>query len=728
MAKEFNCCFASSIPLRCQLFILIVVCAVVFLGAAPVIITLFKDRIGLAFENNVILGNLQRSISAIDTVIQHEENMMVADAVWDAMADQSQDMIDSGSTEEFYKFIKKNLFNYEVWSDWACGNMLAVYDRVSPDADPVHIFSEFHLTNPDTLVMDLHNATKTPDIFLGETEESKQFLRNVTSKERESTMGLIAIEEGVFCVTCHSIMHVDPSDTPHGWLCRAMDLRRYLDDIASSSGACFSLYNLASNSTDDMVRKEFGSLSLGRRTSENKYEGNYSIYAVVKGEWEYVPWPIRHCGPAELLNANSSRRTSLSYRLPSDFGFDEGKTGDHFGFAVTIDCDREFEPRVDETFLVADLFLVIFGLILFIVYGLFTEFRVIHNLEIISKAAYKSFVKHETGYQEYYKKKGKKDDDESSNKNVIFQMATIAAMTITKNMKQLEMARNDLHNERILSSLIVDELRLLSLHCSRTVPFLEHHKKKDKRKRRSGVGADAGLILKENVTYERVINDPFCIEMFKNFSVEDPKTGKICYPARRALLFLLSVLYYRSMSETTTIRSRVNCVKGILDEFFTSPTSNSGSPLPCDDEGELGIPESMVIALNEDCKHAMANRKLGRNLFDESAAIVREYLKKDIFPQFVKSDAFTIVRIVLAQASKIHRRKDDMDDDDDDADDSRLAASATAKRFGKSSGSVSNRTANSAKSGNVLQDIVNDTEGTKLSHQSFKIVTSTLFG
>jgi len=720
MAGEYGICFASVIPLRGQLLILLGICAVIFLIVAPVVIYNFRNMLGISFEEDFLASSINKYFATSERIFYHENIMMVADAVWDAMADSADELILHNRTEYFRDFIVTNLFQHGIWSDWACGSMLAVYDRQTESDTPVLKWGEFHAINLDTLEM-YREINETPSMFRGETEESKAFLRKAVT--HNSSLGVIAIDEGLFSVTCHAITHVADKDCHHGYFCRITDIRRYMVELSSGSGSCLTLYNLVVSDFNSS-RTKYAAIPKGKAESGSKYKGAYVIESVETKKWAPPAFPIRFCGPAEMPKANSAKRSLVAFHLESDFGVDNGRDTNFSGYAVVLDTPEELKPMVTDLFAYMPILVVCLGLVLFIVYALFTEFKILREVNAIAKVAYKSFIENN---EEYYKNK-------AHSKNEIIQMATLAAANIKQNMKEIESRTNELGAEKMQSSVVADQLRLLSLHCARSSSFdvmfggelVLDEKDKAKLRRKGGVIVGDGQVIKESISFDRVLNDPFSIEMFKSFTVEDPQTGVVTFPARKSLLFILSVLYYRSLFDSqSSVKSRLECIQGILDEFLTASDPVNTSDMSGYREDPLGLSDALSTKLILDASMCMSTRRPKKELFDDAASNVREYLRKNVYPKFMKSPAFLIVRIVFAEKSKMRENVDF----ELDIPKYEPSSSDMAKRYGMhdDASSLTGASVASKSDRTKMRDIVNISEGTLLSHRAFSYVTATVF-
>ena len=71
--KRCGCGLASNVPLRIQLLILLIVCAIIFIVVAPITIDAFKDSLSVEFEHDTALANIKRAVSAMQQLFSHEE-------------------------------------------------------------------------------------------------------------------------------------------------------------------------------------------------------------------------------------------------------------------------------------------------------------------------------------------------------------------------------------------------------------------------------------------------------------------------------------------------------------------------------------------------------------------------------------------------------------------------------------------------------------------------------
>jgi len=292
-------------------------------------------------------------------------------------------------------------------------------------------------------------------------------------------------------------------------------------------------------------------------------------------EWEAPEEPERICGPAERLLVDSSSRSLLYLVMDDDFAVDNGKNC----FGLLLDNAREMKTTLDNSTVGVLMFMFLFAVLVFVVYGLFTQFAVLRKIDIIAETAYNTLVGNE--YDSYYNKSARpsKEKHRDSSQNEFIHMATLAAQTVEKNMAEYDKKKECLLLEKIHSSVVADQLRLLALYCGRTEDDFEAilltKRKKDKHKKRrlndrSFFSVDVGQVLSETITLEHIVNDPFAVEMLKNFSVKDPLTNRTKYPARRSVLFLLSAMFYRSMSHGVCTQARLDCIKDIIDELFST--------------------------------------------------------------------------------------------------------------------------------------------------------------
>jgi len=733
-----NCGAASKLPIWAQMLIILVVSLVIFLVIPPIIIYKISASIGARFEKDLALANVNRGMAHIYKSLLHESEVLVAYSVWDDMADATDSLI-SGTEEgtaEFMDFIYSEYYDFGKWSQGTCGSFLAVYNKTSEDdTDPNLLWLEYHKIDPNTLEMDLDHfdINTTPSIFKGETEESKKFIREMTAGENQ--FGFIALDGVMLSIACQPIIHSKDESVIHGYLCRATEIHSYLEGISAGAGACISMFNMVS---DEDIPKEFDELKVGKRTKENKFDGDVTVLSVKTDDWEAPSWPTRMCGPAELLQANSSTRTLLYFRLSDSYvvSSDDKKVG--FGFI--FDNPRDLEPILDENFLVNAIALEVFGFLMFLAYGLFTEFAVLRKLNLISKATYEALVENnDDDYEDYYTKPsnhGKKKEGEQQGSNEIFRMATLAAQTLEKNASDLKKKKNDLILEKMQSSLFTDQLRLINLYCARSDPDMvtlmeakngksvksrrqKNSRPQQVRKSRSIFFTDVKRIRSEAVTLERVLNDPFAMELLKNYCVKDSLTHKIRYPARRCLLFLLSALFYRSLAENSTTENRIECLKSIMEEFFAPNPLNSGSiksTIVADED--LGIPDSLRATLYaRGCKY-ISQRKAGKSLFDEACNAVREHLARVIFPSFTRTPAFKIIEEMFAEKNKLFERVETYEF---------RRTSNKSRLFGNDDSSSSSEANEEEDFQKELIEMRNTTEGTQLSRKALKNVTKNLF-
>ena len=641
------------------------------------------------------------------------------------MADAT-DCLLSGTDEgrdKFMDFIHSEYYDFDKWSEWTCGSFLAVYNKTSEDdLYPELLWSEYHKIDPDTLEMDLDNESPIPSVFKGDTKDSKEFIREITSGE--SQFGFIALDGVMLSLACQPIIHSKNESEIHGYLCRATEIHSYLESISAGAGSCISLFNMVS---DEDTPKEFDDLNAGKRTKENKFDGGVEVISVETKEWKAPSWPTRMCGPAELLHANSTTRTLLYFRL-SD-GFAVSSDGKKSGFGFIFDNSRDLEPILDENFLVNSIGLEVSAVVMFLVYGLFTEFAVIRKLNMIAKATYEALVEsNDDDYEDYYTKPSNHDKKNSSERgsNEVLYMATLAAQTLEKNASELKKKKNSLVLEKMQSSLIADQLRLITLYCGRADPDLvslmeakagkggkknrlKYSPPKQLRKSKSIFFQDVKRVRSEAITLERIMNDPFAMELLKNYCVKDSLTRKIRYPARRCLLFLLSALFYRSLSEGSTIENRIDCLKSIMEEFF-APDPNGGaikSTIVADDD--LGISDSLRASLYARGCKCISQKKPKKTLFDEACNAVRDHLNRVIFPSFSRTPAFTVIEEMFTERNKLYDRVE-----------------MSEQRFARSSNGQTVQASEEEDFQKDLYMMKNTTDGTQMSRNAFRYTTKNL--
>jgi len=660
-----GCGLGSRIPLRGQVYTMLIVSGFFLIVLVPGIIDYIQVDLSGSFEAKIAFTNINRCMASMYKALVHEDNVLTSYSVWNETADAMDALMENNMTR-FYEYLEGQMFDFGAWSDWTCGNLLAWYSLPGEDGSlPKLMWAEYHVTDHETLEMDTLNKAPVPGIF-NDTDFIKS---NINGNQ---TSGYLATKEVVLLFSCQVIYDGDMI-APHGTMCRATDIVLSLDGISSGAGACISIYNLASDDVPDDFRAEFESISVGERTDDNKYNGGYTLKALKGKKWEEAELPFRRCGPAEQTKANISKR-SLSFLHMANahrvlIGDDEKKNG----LGIILDNARELEPLVAENFNLLDINISAFGLIVFFAFGLITECCVIRKLDTIAEAAYGALVEgEEDEYDDYYsgsKNVHKEKRPKERGKNELITMATLAAQNVEKNGKELGRKKNLLIVEKMHSSLLADQFRLLGLYCDRqheddAVPNVKGKKKKSKSASAkvddSQFYSSSADLATQDITFDRVLNDPFSLEMFKNFCIEDPKTKLPKYPARQSLLFLLSSLFYRSMSDVA-IDARVECIKGIVEEFFgvqVSLRSTKGLKNISKGDDDLGISDSARRTLFANAGKCIASRRPTKSLFDESSSAVHDHLEHDIFPQFVKSPEFSLVRISLAQKSVIQKTTD----------------------------------------------------------------------
>jgi len=411
------------------------------------------------------------------------------------------------------------------------------------------------------------------------------------------------------------------------------------------------------------------------------------------------------CGPAELLDANSSTRTLFYFRLPNEFTVSSDKSKNS-GFGLIFDNARELEPILTKNFIVDIVALEVFGLILFIFYGLFTEFAVLRQLDIISEITYEALVQSKNYYQEYYSKSSGSKDQAGNEKNEIVRMATLAAEAFENNVSDLKRKRNEIVIQKVESSFSADELRLISLYCGRPEEEFEvirgrrrgRKKLKGKQLRAHGFVflIDVGQASTGIITLDTVLNDPFALEIFKNYCVRDPMTHKLQYPARRSVLFLLSVLFYRSLAETGDTETRIQYMKTICEDFFGGIEGLSQKSNCLDDIGLSPAIRANLFALAEE---SISTKRLKKTIFEEACHAVHEYLENIVFPKFTRSIAFSLVKATLGRKEALFQ-----------------CLEPTKNRMGASSTSKNQE----------LLLLKNETNGTVLSRKTFGYITMNL--
>jgi len=668
-----GCGLGSKIPLRGQLIILLAVGVLLFIVVVPFIIDRIRASLVKSFEADIAYTNINRFMGSLDKALQHEDNVLKSYTVWNDTAD-AMDALHDGDVETFEQYLDDAIFDFGHWSDWSCGNLLVFYSQPEDDNEmPKILWSEFHETDHDTLEMDINNTSPVPAVF-----NSSDFIKN--NVNQLSTSGFIATESCVLLFSCQLVFDSDLISS-HGTMCRATDIVLSLDGISSSAGACVSIYNMADNDDiPDEFREKFEALKVGERTNDNKFDGDYTLQVMKNGQWNSSMLSLRVCGPAEQANANITLR-SLSYLHMANAGklIIKGDEKNN-GLGIILDNARELEPILVTNFGTINVNLMVFGVILFLAFGLITECCVIRKLDTIAKAAYEALVEGEEEYDDYYT--GSKNSHKSEKqhrdrgKNELITMATLAAETVEKNRIEYERKQNLLVVEKMQSSLAADQLRILELFCDRhgddVITTLFKSKKKKKARaansRRSSTSSTSSMFsastldlgTNENITLDRILNDPFSLEIFKNFSVQDPNTHKFSFPARRNLLFLLSTLFYRSMADVACTDARVECVKGIIGEFFGVEASIGSKRMTAIKNDDLGISDAARKTLLANAANCIASRRPTKSLFDDSSSVVRENLERTVFPLFRKSPEFSLVTLVLSHKALIQKKSDEV--------------------------------------------------------------------
>jgi len=727
-----GCGLASKIPLRGQMLILLVVCTVLFLVVAPVLIYVLRSDMSVSFEIDTASANIKRAMAAMQKVLDHEENVLNAYAIWTLMAYATEDLI-NGDMESFYEFLDEEMFDFGHWSDWTCGSLLAFYANGTETEPPRLVWSEYHMTDPDALEMDLENVSPTPSVF-----NSSDFIeKNI--KGFKIVTDFLATEDAMFIVSCQPISFKG-ADWIYGSVCRATDIRFSLESISSGAGACISLYNMADKDMPPEYREEFDKLDPGERTENNNFKGD-SFVGVANKDWKPPKYPVRMCGPAEKLKADVTPRSLTFFHLKNYPGAGTNVPGRENGFGFVLDNNREIEPMVDYVFVTTLVILVTFGLTVFIAYGLFAEFGVIRKLNLIAEAAYEALVEgEEEEYDDYFGKnsstRGRSSSKTSSNrgknssyhgdkiprkergKNELIGMATVAAQALQKNRAELEKKQNLLRIEKLQNSLVADQLRLLALYCTRNENDLSHLLKGRRGKRKTRVKTNpsenvttffskSSIIDMGAITLDRVLGDPFAIEIFKNFTVVDPETRVVRHPARKALLFLLSTLYYRSMCDAASNDARIECLKGIIEDFFGINASIGVGAVLKKREGRrqgdsLGISDAARTTLLANAAKCISSRRGSKTLFDETSTAVRDHLNKEIFPIFMKTYAFTLVRIMLEQKNVLHDKAEEVETQFDEEKSDSEARQDLEQIAAE------------------MREMDNNTDGTRLSRSAFK--------
>jgi len=451
----------------------------------------------------------------------------------------------------------------------------------------------------------------------------------------------------------------------HGTICRATDVSYSLASISSGAGACISIYNMEDEAMPEEFRKELNQLKVGHRTDDNKFDGESTIMSMTNEQWKEMKPKLttRVCGPAEQAKEETDRRSMAFIHMGNIFDIKLVDDDKKNGFGVILDNGRELEPLILNTFNITLTLLTVFGLVVFLVYGLFSEFAVIRKLDMIAEAAYGALVEgEEEEYEDYYtgSRNAHPEKRRDRGKNELITMATLAAQTVEKNGRELEKKQDLLCLEKMQSSLIADQIRLLELYSGRhgeeLMPVFLNKKKKARVKtdKERVFYSPAGELSADVFTFDRVINDPFAIELFKHFAVTNPETHEISYPAEKPLLFLLSTLFYRSMADVACTNARVDCIRGIIEEFFGVQASLGVVTKNSEQKNELGMSDAARTTLLANAKKCIASRRPTKSLFDESSASVREHLENDVFPLFQKSSAFCIARSLMLQKAKLH--------------------------------------------------------------------------
>jgi len=731
MAK---CCgMGSSMSLRGQMILILVICSFICLIISPIIMAVCNSHIASEFEEKKAVANLKRAMVSLSNILKHDEDLLFAYSVWDSMADAT-DYLLSGDNDTFMDFIRDEYYDFGKWSESTCGSFLAIYNKTTFDEDvfaPL-LWSEYHKYNvvSGKLEMDLDNVSPTPSIMLGETEESKRFIREVLSGQ--SQIGFIALGDEMLVFGCQPIIHSDDPNISHGYLCRANDLRIYLESISVGAGACVSMFNMEnSKNIPKRIRESFGTLNPGKRADDNKFVGDVSFSFVDIGgsdDWKEPEWPSRMCGPAELLESEVTTRTVLYFRLQNDFDVSsEEYKGSGFGFI--FDGVRDLEPALDKNYIHNFLLLEIFSIVLFAVYGLFTEYAVLRKLDIIAAAAYESLVmskKEEEEEVDYYVSSRNNKKKEEKGSNEIVRMATLAAETLAKNAIDLKKKKGLISCEKMRSSLAADRLRLLTLYCGRSEEDVVSAAKKrlygdasdaEKRslRRRKPLRRSRSLFFQDEeeetfssaVTLDRVMNDPFALEMFKNYCVKDPISRKIRHPARRCLLFLLCATYFKSLADSAPTQLRIDCIRVIIDEFFTSYSKSGTSGHATLAEDDIGVPDSIRSALYGRGAKCISMKKPSKSLFDDACTAVRNHLDRVVYPAFKKTPVFILIESMFSEEDRLEQKVKSL-----------MQSSRSMQPIDRADG-----TFNSDSSKKDLEDMENSTDGTKLSHRTFVAIT-----
>jgi len=711
-----GCGSASKIPLRAQLLILLVVCALIFLFVVPATIDTLRDNIINEFEVDTAAANIKRAVASMHSLFKNEEEVLYSYSLWEDTC-KAADILASGDIEYFEDWLSRQMYDFGRWSDWTCGNMLAFYGEPSESGQlPEVLWSEYHRTDPETLEMDIENAEPIPNVF-----KSKEFISNMA--KYDSSTGLLAVDDLMLIVTCQRI--VDGSEESHGFVCRAVDIRSSLATISAGAGACISVYSLLNPDVPESDREHFSKIKefkVWEPVETNKFNGEYSVELVKEGgEWEPPSKSLHVCGPAEVGMSTITPRTLSFFRVSNMYDIKSGNDAKMSGFGLIIDNPRDLEPVTITLLRTAKIILLVFGVTVFLVYGLFTEFSVIRKVNNIAEAAYSALIDEEEDYDGYYyQKAGEKEKGKRHGKNEILFMATVAAKALEGNEKDLKKKRTMLFVEKMQSSLVADELRLLALYCDRSEEDLEALVKVDddrKRKiiQRPMMRRDSSVffsLAKEDpqlsITLDRVLNDPFAIEMFKNFTIFNPQTDAIVYPARRCLLFMLSVLFYRSLGGVASKETCLECLKGIVEEFF-GYKGDTVSVSKANNIGEdIGVPETIRRNLLASVAKCVSSKRPNKAIFDDSYNAVRDHLNNVIYPLFAASPAFSIVKVVLSQKSVIYEQQQ--------AVEARMKADKNEKNDQDFSLGVEQEK-------RVVREMNNTSDGTRLSYGALRFFT-----